>query len=98
MNDDLIWKALSDPTRRAILDLLREKPRITGDVCAHFPKISRIATMKHLKILELAGLIFVRREWRTRWNYLNPVPIQHIYERWVKSYEPLGAGPGWRLK
>jgi DNA-binding transcriptional ArsR family regulator len=98
MTDALVWKALSDSTRRAILDLLREKPRTTGDLCAHFPKITRIATMKHLKILESAGLVFVRREWRTRWNHLNPVPIQHIYERWVKSYEPLWASHGLRLK
>jgi DNA-binding transcriptional ArsR family regulator len=98
MNDALTWKALSDPTRRSILDLLRERPRTTGEICAHFPAITRIGTMRHLSVLESAYLIFVRREGRCRWNHLNPVPIQHIYERWVKSYEPLWASHGLRLK
>jgi DNA-binding transcriptional ArsR family regulator len=98
MNDTLTWKALSDPTRRAILDLLRQRPRITGEICGHFPKISRIATIRHLKVLESANLIFVRREGRRRWNHLNPIPIQQIYERWMKPYEPLWASHGLQLK
>jgi DNA-binding transcriptional ArsR family regulator len=98
MTDALTWKALSDPTRRAILDLLRERPRTTGEICAHFPKITRIGTMRHIRVLESAHLLFARRDGKRRWNHLNPVPIQHIYERWVKPYEPLWASHGLRLK
>lgn len=54
--------------------------------------------MRHLSVLESDYLIFVRREGRCRWNHLNPVPIQLIYERWVKSYEPLWASHGLQLK
>jgi DNA-binding transcriptional ArsR family regulator len=98
MKDALTWKALADPTRRTILDLLRQRSRTTGDICEHFPQVTRIAVIRHLKVLVAADLVFVRREGRLRWNQLNPVPIQHIYERWVKPYEPLWAGPGLRLK
>jgi DNA-binding transcriptional ArsR family regulator len=98
MTDAMTWKALSDPTRRAILDLLREQPRTTGDICSHFPNMTRIAAMKHLRILEAANLVFVRHEGRLRWNHLNPVPIQQIYERWMKPFEPLWGSHGLRLK
>jgi DNA-binding transcriptional ArsR family regulator len=98
MNDASTWKALSDPTRRKMLDLLRERPLTTGDICAHFPKMTRIAAMKHLKVLEAAQLLFVRREGKFRWNYLNPVPIQKIYERWVRPYEAVWANLGLQLK
>lgn len=82
-----IWKALSDDTRRAILDLLREKPRTTGELAEHFEDITRYAVMKHLGILEEANLIAIRREGRKRWNHLNAVPLQMIYERWLRPYE-----------
>ena len=86
--DDLtpVWKALSDPTRRTILDLLKERPRTTGDLCDSFD-VSRYAIMKHLAVLEQAELIVVRRQGRARWNYLNAVPLQAIYERWLRPYE-----------
>ena len=74
--------ALSDPTRRRILDLLRERPRITRDVSSHF-EMSRIAVMRHLHVLSEAGLITSRKRGRERWHYLNPVPLQQMYERWV---------------
>ena len=80
------WKALADPTRRSILDLLREAPRTTGELTASFP-LSRFAVMKHLSVLERAGLVVVRRRGRERWNFLNPVPLQRIYERWMRPYE-----------
>jgi DNA-binding transcriptional ArsR family regulator len=98
MKDALTWKALADPTRRTILDLLRQRPRTTGELCEHFPQVTRIAVIRHLKVLVAADLVFVRSEGRLRWNHLNPVPIQQIYERWVKPYEPLWAGPALRLK
>lgn len=87
-DDDLtpVWKALADPTRRQILDLLKDRPRTTGDLCASF-EVSRFAVMKHLSILEKAELIVVRRRGRERWNHLNAVPLQRIYERWLRPYE-----------
>lgn len=90
--DDLtaVWKALSEPARRGILDLLRQKPRTTGELCREFA-VSRYAVMKHLNVLERAGLVLVRRQGRLRWNRLNPVPIEQIYARWIKPYEGLWA-------
>jgi uncharacterized protein YndB with AHSA1/START domain/DNA-binding transcriptional ArsR family regulator len=84
---ELVWKALSDKTRREILDLLREKEKTTGELCRYFKKLSRYGVMKHLNILHNANLIIVKREGKNRWNYINPLPIQEIYERWVKKYE-----------
>ena len=88
---DPIWKALADPSRRRILDLLRDGPRTTWDLSASFAS-SRFAVMKHLRVLEHARLIIVRRRGRERWNYLNPIPIQAIYERWLTPYAALWAG------
>jgi len=80
----MIWKALSDPTRRSILDLLKSAPRTTGEISQYFAKdLSRFAIMKHLGILEKAHLITTRKEGKSRWNYLNPGPIQKTYEEWV---------------
>ena len=84
---ELVWKALSDKTRRKILDLLREKERTTGELCKHFRKLTRYGVMKHLNILHNAKHIIIKREGKNRWNYINPLPIQEIYERWVKKYE-----------
>ncbi len=81
-----VWKALADPTRRRILDLLRERPRTTGELSAVFD-VTRFAVMKHLGVLEQAGLVVVRRRGRERWNHLNPVPIRDIAERWIRPYE-----------
>jgi len=85
-----VWRALSDPTRRSILERLREAPCTTGELAAAFPQ-SRFAVMKHLDVLVRAGLVVVRREGRERWNHLNPVPLQQIHERWVRPYEALWA-------
>jgi DNA-binding transcriptional ArsR family regulator len=92
-----VWNALADPTRRAILDLLRERPRTSGDLASHFPT-TRFATRKHLKALEAAGLVLVRREGRERWNYLNAAPLQMIYERWVTPYQAIWAERATKLK
>ena len=94
----LTWKALSDPTRRDILDILRKDPATTGALCAHFEHLTRYAVMKHLGILEDAGLIFIRRQGKFRWNYLNVAPIQDIHERWVKPFEALWAERGLKIK
>ena len=81
-----LWRALADPTRRAILDLLRQRPRTTGELAEAFPS-SRYAVMKHLTVLVDAGLVVSRRRGRERWNHLNAVPLQQLYERWVRPYE-----------
>jgi DNA-binding transcriptional ArsR family regulator len=83
---DGVFGALSDPTRRGILDQLRDQPRSTGELCEKFPKLSRFAVMKHLDVLEEAGLVIVKREGRVRWNHINAVPIQMIYERWMNRF------------
>lgn len=87
--DDLfhVWKALANPLRREMLDLLRDGPMSTGDLATHFPRHSRFAVMQHLAVLEKAALVVPHRQGRTRLNYLNPVPIQRIYHRWVSNYQ-----------
>ena len=97
-NLDAIWKALADPTRRAILDELRLGPRTTTDLVALFPDLSRFAVMKHMDVLREAGLILTKAEGRKRINSLNVIPIRMIYERWVSPFEDLWAGPLVRLK
>ncbi len=83
---DAVWRGLSNPLRRRMLDLLKEGPLTTGALVEEFPALSRFAVMQHLKVLEEAGLITVIREGRLRYNYINPVPIQRIYDRWVSRY------------
>jgi DNA-binding transcriptional ArsR family regulator/uncharacterized protein YndB with AHSA1/START domain len=95
---DSLWKALSDSTRRSIMDQLREGPKTTGELSELFSHLSRFAIMKHTGVLEKAGLIIVKREGKYRWNHINPIPIQHIYERWVKKYEAQWAGNLLQLK
>jgi DNA-binding transcriptional ArsR family regulator/uncharacterized protein YndB with AHSA1/START domain len=83
-----LWRALADPTRRRILDLLLERPRITREVAAYF-RISRIAVMRHLTVLSDAGLVASRKRGRERRYYLNAITLQQIYRRW---FDPLAAG------
>lgn len=82
-----VWRALASPIRRRMLDLLRDGPLSTGDIADEFRDLSRFAVMQHLGVLEEAHLLIPRREGRTRLNYLNPVPIQRIYQRWVSKYQ-----------
>lgn len=89
---DGVWKALSDPTRRTILDLLRAGRATTGEVANAFPSLSRFAVMKHLTVLEEAGLVIARKEGRRKFNYLNAVPLRRVYERWVSKYQDRWAG------
>ncbi|MDB5506743.1 MAG: Transcriptional regulator, ArsR family [Devosia sp.] len=83
---DKLFKALSAGTRRAMLDQLKDNPRTTGDLCSRFPTLDRCTVMQHLKVLEDADLIIVRREGRERWNHLNPLPIKHLHDRWIGDY------------
>lgn len=85
-NDDLVYRALADSRRRDILDLLRDEPKTTGDLCSHFVKLDRCTVMQHLGVLERAGLIFVQKKGRFRWNYLDVAPIREIYDRWINQY------------
>lgn len=84
---EAVWKALADKTRRAILDLLADRALTTGEIVARFDGVfCRTAVMKHVQVLVGANLVLVRREGRTRWNYLNPVPIQRVCDRWVSRH------------
>jgi DNA-binding transcriptional ArsR family regulator len=94
---DAVWKALSDKTRRAILDLLRQGPRTTTEIVEAFPHLTRFGVMKHIDVLREAGLINTREEGRQRVNSLNAVPIRQIYERWVSRYEDFWANKLLRL-
>jgi DNA-binding transcriptional ArsR family regulator len=95
---DAVWKALSDPTRREILDLLRKGPRTTTEIVDEFPHLSRFGVMKHIDVLRAAGLVNTREEGRQRINSLNALPIRRIYERWVSPYEEFWADNLLRLK
>jgi DNA-binding transcriptional ArsR family regulator len=81
-----VFKALADYRRREMLDLLKDAPRSTGDICAHFKGLDRCTVMQHLGVLEKADLIIVKRSGRHRWNYINPLPIREIYDRWISRY------------
>jgi DNA-binding transcriptional ArsR family regulator len=98
VESDKIWKALADPTRRALLDTLGDGPRTTGELVQGQPELCRTAVMKHLDQLTAAGLVVVRREGRVRWNYLNPVPIQQVCERWIAPHLRHMTGALSRLK
>ena len=84
--DDLVFKALADRRRRGMLDLLKDGPRTTGEICARFRTLDRCTVMQHLGVLERADLVIVRREGRQRWNYLNPLPIRELHNRWISRY------------
>src|SRR5689334_15059404 len=89
---DDVFKALSDPTRRDLLDeLFREDGQTLSALEARFD-MTRFGIMKHLKILEEAGLVVTRRRGREKLHYLNPVPIRLVHDRWVSKYaEPWAA-------
>jgi len=88
---DRVFKALADKTRRRMLDLLARRPRTTSELAAAFPRLSRFAVMKHLAVLQRAGLLIASRDGRKRWNSLNPVPLRDVLRRWVAKYEELWA-------
>lgn len=100
MADDLdhVWKALSDPTRRAILDLLRRGPLSTTEIVESFPDMTRHAVMKHIDVLRAAGLIQKREEGRRRIHSINVVPIRRIYERWMGPFSELWSSTLLRIK
>ncbi|MEX0733864.1 MAG: helix-turn-helix domain-containing protein [Steroidobacteraceae bacterium] len=83
---DRIFRALGHATRRRMLDLLRQSPRTTGELCKHFADLDRCTVMQHLGVLERADLVVARTEGRTRWNVLNVMPIKEIHDRWIGRY------------
>jgi DNA-binding transcriptional ArsR family regulator len=83
---DRVFRALGHATRRRILDLLRDAPRTTGELCARFRDLDRCTVMQHLGVLERADLVVVRTEGRQRWNVLNVLPIKEIHDRWIGAY------------
>ncbi len=83
---DAVFKALADPTRRDLLDaLFAEDGQILTALEERVP-MSRFGVMKHLKVLEEAGLVVTRKRGREKLHYLNPVPIRLIHDRWVSKY------------
>ena len=92
------WKALADPTRRGILDLLRAEPRTTSDICAAFGDLTRFKVMNHMAVLRDAGLLESEKRGRERLNSLNAAPLGDAYEDWMRHYEVEWAGRLGRLK
>jgi len=84
---DLLFKALADPGRRKLLDLLHAHDgRTLNDLCEHLD-ISRQGVTQHLDVLEAANLIATVRRGREKLHFLNPVPLQEIYKRWIAKFE-----------
>src|SRR5438105_3290480 len=82
-----VFKALADPSRRLLLDSLFDADGQTlGELAAQLPGMTRFGVMKHLRILEAAGLVTSRKVGRERLHYLNPVPIRLIHDRWIGKY------------
>jgi DNA-binding transcriptional ArsR family regulator len=85
-DDDRVFKALADPTRRHLLDRLFEREaRTLGELESEL-EMTRFGVMKHLRVLEEAGLVVRRRSGRETLHFLNPVPIRLIHDRWIDKY------------
>jgi len=90
---EMVFRALADPTRRALLDALHERDGQTLVALTLRHDLTRVAVAKHLRLLEEAGLVVTRRRGREKLHYLNPVPIRLVHDRWVSKYtEPWAAG------
>lgn len=86
-DDDLVFKALADPSRRLLLDRLFEQDgRTLINLEAELPQLTRFGVMKHLKVLEEANLIITDKVGREKFHYLNPVPIRQLHDRWIDKY------------
>jgi DNA-binding transcriptional ArsR family regulator len=95
---DAVFQALAHESRRHMLDLVKESPGIGVGARASDFDVSRIAVMKHLGILEQAGLLVSEKDGRTRRLYFNAVPIQMIHERWTTEYSAYWSGNLTRIK
>lgn len=85
-DDDPVFKALADATRRFLLDLLFQRDGRTLKELESELEMTRFGVMKHLKVLEDAGLVVTRRSGREKLHFLNPVPIRLIHDRWIGKY------------
>ena len=85
-DDDAVFRALADPTRRLLLDRLFERDGRTLTELESQLEMTRFGVMKHLRILEGAGLVVSRKAGREKLHYLNPVPIRLIHDRWIDKY------------
>jgi DNA-binding transcriptional ArsR family regulator len=82
-----VFRALADPTRRALLDSLFSRDGQTlNELCEKFPEMTRFGVMKHLVVLAEANLVVTARQGRTKRHYLNPVPIEQVANRWISKY------------
>jgi DNA-binding transcriptional ArsR family regulator len=90
---DEVFKALADPTRRELLDALYREDGQTLSALETGLPMTRFGVMKHLRVLEEAGLVKTRRRGREKLHFLNPVPIRLVHDRWVSKYaEPWASG------
>ena len=88
-----VFKALADPSRRFLLDsLFDEDGQTLGELSARLPGMTRFGVMKHLRLLEAAGLVATRKVGREKLHYLNPVPIRLIHDRWIGKYAEAWVG------
>ena len=85
-DDDAVFKALADPTRRFLLDLLFERDGRTLTELESGVEMTRFGVMKHLKVLEDAGLVVTTKQGREKLHFLNPVPIRLVHDRWIDKY------------
>ena len=85
-DDDLVFRALADPTRRHLLDRLFERDGRTLTELEEDLEMTRFGVMKHLRVLEEAGLVVTRRSGREKHHFLNPVPIRLLHDRWIDKY------------
>ena len=85
-DDDRVFRALADPTRRFLLDRLFVRDGRTLTELESELEMTRFGVMKHLKVLEEANLVVARRSGREKLHYLNPVPIRQIHNRWIDKY------------
>jgi DNA-binding transcriptional ArsR family regulator len=85
-DDDLVFRALADPTRRHLLDRLHARDGRTLTELESELEMTRFGVMKHLKVLEGAGLVVIRWQGREKLHYLNPMPIRLIHDRWIDKY------------
>jgi DNA-binding transcriptional ArsR family regulator len=85
-DDDRVFKGLADPTRRFLLDRLYERDGRTLSELESDLEMTRFGVMKHLRLLEDAGLVVTRRSGREKLHYLNPMPIRMIHDRWINKY------------
>ncbi|WP_229072986.1 helix-turn-helix transcriptional regulator [Actinoplanes sp. DH11] len=85
-DDDRVFKALADPSRRFLLDLLFARDGRTLTELESELEMTRFGVAKHLRVLEEAGLVVVRRSGREKLHFLNPVPIRQIHDRWIDKF------------